>query len=75
MTEEKIKACPFCGGRVAFAYLFLSHRLFYCMNTETCGAVVDFENPAVNRSEQWKICAWNRRAAEERSQTNEDGNP
>lgn len=71
MTEEKIKACPFCGGRVSFMHLAFHMKMFYCLNYEKCGAVVSFDNPAANRSDRWKIRAWNRRAAEEGSQNEE----
>lgn len=61
---EKLKACPFCGGKVELMNLTLPIKMFYCLNYKECGAVVSFDNDTCNREagDEYKIRAWNRRA-------------
>ena len=62
--DEELKPCPFCGGKVELMNLFTPIPMFYCMNTQTCGAVVSFDNPQCNHDKwnKFKVMAWNRRA-------------
>ena len=64
---EEIKRCPFCGNKVQYMTLFTGIKMFYCMNTISCGAVVSFDNPACNNpyNDKARIDAWNRRAGED----------
>ena len=59
-----LKACPFCGHKFEYMTLVTGMKMFYCMNTQKCGAVVSFDNPACNmaNNDNARIKAWNRRA-------------
>lgn len=61
----ELKPCPFCGGRVELMNLMTPIKMFYCLNYQTCGAIVSFDNPLANRFDKAKVEAWNRRATDD----------
>lgn len=67
--EAVIEKYP--DGRILCPLLETGGSCEECVEILERRAVVSFDNPAANRSDRWKIRAWNRRAAEEGSQNEE----
>ena len=59
---DELGRCPFCGSKVDFMTIMTGLKMFYCKNYQNCGAIVSFDNPAANRSDQAKIECFNRRS-------------
>ena len=56
--NEKLKRCPFCGGRAEKFRSFEGITAIVCKNKKDCGAIVSFKG---NESTPQAINAWNRR--------------
>lgn len=61
---DKLKSCPFCGGKVELMTLLTGVKMFYCRNYYGCGAIVSFNTPDCDREkgDGNKIRHWNRRS-------------
>ncbi len=66
MSEKKIKACPFCGGkvRVTRGLLRTPFCMFQCLEPSCC-AIVSFNNAAANTKPIKAVDNWNRRETNE----------
>lgn len=59
----KLKSCPFCGGKIQTAKVFTNIPLmfFKCMNYNSCGATISFDNPVCNKNPESSVKYFNRR--------------
>lgn len=61
MSEQKLKSCPFCGGKARMVIApLMGTRAFIC---DKCGADVMFYG--AEKDTQKAVNAWNRRANDE----------
>ena len=57
-----LKRCPFCGGKIMTApILGLPMMFFKCMNFNSCGATISFDNPEANSDSSAAVKYFNRR--------------
>lgn len=66
MKMNKLKHCPFCGGKAIYALIPLDNCNMFtagvsCKN-KNCGACVCFDSKYPSEAERLAIEAWNRRA-------------
>ena len=65
MRNDKLKPCPFCGGKVKEAEGIGGLLFFACMNYKNCGAMISFDSPICNRFPKSAVIKYNKRAGDE----------
>ena len=59
--ETKLEPCPFCGHEVIEIIGTMELRFFKCLNRQTCGAVMSFDNDYYNHNPDSTRDIYNRR--------------
>lgn len=62
MEKDRIKPCPFCGGRIKAIKSFAGMLLFKCRGE--CGCIVSFDKTGCNNHPEKVIEVFNRRAVD-----------
>ena len=65
MRNDKLKPCPFCGGKVKEAEGIGGLLFFACTNYKNCGAMISFDSPICNRFPKSAVIKYNKRAGDE----------
>lgn len=58
---EKLKSCPFCGGKVKKRSGFGGIILFECLDKKACGAMISFDSDICNAHPEKADESWNMR--------------
>lgn len=61
MEKDRVKPCPFCGGRIKAIKSFTGMLLFQCRGE--CGCIVSFNTAECNDHPEKAIKAFNRRVS------------
>lgn len=61
INHEKLKPCPFCGGKVQECIGATGLLYFCCTNYNSCGAIMSFDQAVANKFPERARMMYNRR--------------